>query len=412
VIKKTVYPIIVVIAMGILTLLLLLSRNSAPEPEPEPPATAPGIIVTSGTVKRGSTLEQILVNENIAYSEVLGIIGTFKSKHDVRRIRPGQRYELHRCTSKAVIEFRFWRDPVNYISVKRLEDGQFYSEKRQVPSEKILTTVHGEIETSLYEAMTERGVPVEAVRKFADIFAWQIDFLVEPRRGDRFELVYEQHNFVNNIIRVGKILVARYSGEKTLEHTGIYFEDSEQRGGYYDPEGNSLRKIFLRAPLNYSRISSHFTYRRFHPILRRWMPSLAIDYAAPTGTPVVSVGDGTVVYAGWGETRKRRGLGLHVLVRHNHIYTTWYSHLSRLPRGIKRGARVRQGQVIGYVGSTGLSTGPHLDFRVKKHGRFVNFLELELPPSESIPPEYRDEFKKLVEQRLQLLSSVETTSIP
>ncbi len=403
-VRKTIYPIITIGIAGLFAFILYLNRNNAIEYVPEPIAPGREITVSSGTVKPGNTLDLILANENVPHSESQSIIEAFKSEFNVRNIHPGQIYELYRCKeSGEVLGFRYWRDSVNYYNIKRAEDEKFYCKKIHVPSEKILTTVRGEIESSLYEAMTNKGIPVDVVMNFADIFSWQIDFLTEPRRGDRFELVYEQHNFANNVTKTGEILVARYDGKETRKHTGIYFEDSNHRGGYYDLSGNSLEKLFLRAPLNYRRISSYFTHRRFHPILRRWLPSLAIDYAAPTGTPVVSIGDGTVTYAGWGETRKRKGLGLHVIVRHNHVYSTWYSHLSRLSRGIKRGVRVRQGEVIGYVGSTGLSTGPHLDFRMEKHGRFVNFLKLEFPPSQSVPTEERDAFKKVVEERLQYL---------
>jgi len=156
---------------------------------------------------------------------------------------------------------------------------------------------------------------------------------------------------------------------------------------YYDAEGNSLQRVFLKSPLNYRRISSYFSRRRFHPILKIYRPHYGVDYAAPTGTPVVTIGDGRVVYAGW-----KGGLGRYVEIRHNNVYTSCYGHLSRFAKGIRRGARVRQGQVIGYVGATGLATGPHLDFRVKRFGSYVNPLTVDYPRAEPLPEDKKDEF--------------------
>ncbi len=364
----------------------------------------PKIIFSSGTFRQGDTLWEVLLDRNISYPEIIDITRALNTHFYSRRIRPGAKYEIYKSTTNEVFEFNLWHNPVEYFNIIRSTyNNRFYCRKKIVPSTKTIVNISGKITSSLYESFRAKKISPETIMKFADIFAWQVDFLTETRGGDSFFLAYEQQRFENGIVRDKNILIAKYTGRKSGTHKGIYFEYSGG-SGYFDIEGNSLRKKFLRAPLNYRRISSHFTHSRLHPILRRWMPSLAIDYAAPTGTPVVSVGDGVVTYAGWGKTRLRRGLGLHVIVRHSSVYSTWYSHLSRLPRGIKKGAKVRQGQVIGFVGSTGLSTGPHLDFRIKKRGEFVNFLALDFPSDKSIPKKYREKFNKVVSEKLQLLN--------
>jgi murein DD-endopeptidase MepM/ murein hydrolase activator NlpD len=171
------------------------------------------------------------------------------------------------------------------------------------------------------------------------------------------------------------------------QHIAIGFEEPDGTMEYYDCDGNSVRRVFLKSPLNYRRISSYFTHRRFHPILKIYRPHYGVDYAAPIGTPVVAIGDGRVTHAGW-----NGGMGNFVEIRHNNIYTSCYGHLSRYGKGVRSGVRVTQGQVIGYVGSTGLSTGPHLDFRVKKYGSYVNPLTIDYPRGEPVGEERREAF--------------------
>ncbi|MBK8576099.1 MAG: M23 family metallopeptidase [Elusimicrobia bacterium] len=218
--------------------------------------------------------------------------------------------------------------------------------------------------------------------ELADIFAWDIDFLTETRDGDRFALSWEEERTPDRRLVSVKILGAIYLGKFTGSHTALRFMDE-----YYDAEGASLRRAFLHAPLNFRRISSGFTKRRFHPILRTWRPHHGTDYAAATGTPAVTVGDGVVFYRGY-----KGGLGNVVKVRHNGTYSTYYGHLSRFAKGIGAGTRVKQGQVIGYVGSTGLSTGPHLHFEMIKNGTSVNFLSLKVPSVGSVPAGHKQAF--------------------
>jgi len=238
--------------------------------------------------------------------------------------------------------------------------------------------------------MRKEGLDSELINRFADIFAWEIDFFTDPRKGDTFELIWERYlSSEGKILMEGKILAAQYINTKKT-YTAILFKDEKNYYDYYTPEGNSLRRSFLRSPLNYTRISSRFSYSRLHPILRIYRPHLGIDYAAPIGTPVSTVADGTVTFVGW-----KGGFGRFIEIEHRQGITSSYGHLSGYAKGMKKGKEVKQGQVIGYVGSTGLSTGPHLDFRITKNGRYVDFLKEEFPTASSIEPIHSDEFKQI-----------------
>jgi murein DD-endopeptidase MepM/ murein hydrolase activator NlpD len=220
---------------------------------------------------------------------------------------------------------------------------------------------------------------------FADIFAWTVDFLTEPRDGDTYALSWMEKATAKGFVAERKIQWALYDGKNTGRQLALLFN-----GYYYNDEGQSMRKAFLRAPLNFRRISSGFTHRRFHPILRYFRPHLGIDYAAPTGTPIVSIGSGSVIFKGW-----KNGYGNTVRVRHNGTYTTYYSHLSRFAKGLRTGQGVQQGHVVGYVGQTGHATGPHLDFRILRNGQPVNFIKLKLPSEKGVSTQDRPAFEAL-----------------
>jgi murein DD-endopeptidase MepM/ murein hydrolase activator NlpD len=226
-----------------------------------------------------------------------------------------------------------------------------------------------------------------ALFDLVSIFESEFDFTADTQPGDRFRVLVEARYADGVLVEYGRIVAAQYvSDARTL--TGVAFED-KGRFKYFDPEGRSLRKMFLRSPLEFTRISSGFTYRRPHPVLGGVRPHLAIDYAAPTGTPVWAVADGHVVFAG-----RKGGNGIQVLLRHRGGYETYYNHLSRVAPGVRAGVRVDQKQVIGRVGSTGLSTGPHLDYRVSHNGTFVNPLNEKFFPGEPIATERRAQYLK------------------
>ena len=246
--------------------------------------------------------------------------------------------------------------------------------------------MEGEITSSLWNIIKANGADPMLALKISDILAWQVDFF-DVKAGDSFRVSYDMA-FIDDttVLNISSVegLVFIHQGK---EFTAIPFTQDSVRE-YFDSEGNSLRKAFLKAPLDFFRITSRFSNARFHPILKQYRAHHGVDYAAPVGTPVKAIGDGTVVAKAY----DANGGGNYVKIKHNSVYTTTYMHLSRFGTGIQNGAHVKQGSVIGYVGSTGLSTGPHLDFRVHKNGQPINPLNMESPPSDPVKPELRDSF--------------------
>jgi len=254
------------------------------------------------------------------------------------------------------------------ISVSRVEH----------PLESEVLRIEGRVESSLFAAMDAAGGGPDLAVRVAEIYQWDIDFFRDLRRGDRFVVVVDRQTVEGEFYAWGTVFAARFvNGERVLD--AVAYPDDNGRLGYYDLQGQPLRKQFLRSPLEFSRVTSRFSMSRFHPVLQRRMPHYGVDYGAPVGTPVRATADGTVTLAG-----RNGGAGNMVSIRHPNGYETNYLHLSRFGRGIQRGARVGQGQVIGYVGSTGLSTGPHLDYRVTLNGRWINPLSISSPPSEPL----------------------------
>lgn len=362
----------------------------------------PLIIISTGTIKSGDVLARILINEKIVIAEVNKIVRALNPKYRVRNIRPGKKYEIFKSTFGTVFQFNYWSTPIECFSVKKSTNNRFFCEKLTLKVKKVLTKVHGKIKSSLYAALLEKGVPDEIIMAITDIFAWQIDFFNDPRQGDRFKVIYNHYKHGKKFVNDGEILAVWYKGSYVGNHTAIRFNSKDGKiKDYYAPNGNSLRKIFLKAPLSYRRISSYFSYRRFHPILRYYRPHKGIDYAAPSGAPVSSIGDGIVTYAGW-----KGDYGRFVKIRHNSVYTSAYGHLRSIAKGIRKGKKVKQKQFIGRVGSTGLSTGPHLHFSIMKNGRSVNFLKLKIPSVKNLSKEYKDEFTVTKQKIMELLESI------
>lgn len=259
--------------------------------------------------------------------------------------------------------------------------------------------VEGSISSSLWNVIADQGAdPLLAIR-ISDVYAWQIDFF-DVKEGDSFQVIYNEA-YIDDTTALGiaSIEGAIFTHQGKAYQAFPFTQDSVHQ--FFDAEGNSLRKAFLKAPLDYFRITSRFSNARFHPILKRYRAHHGVDYAAPMGTPVKTIGDGTVIFKGW-----TNGGGNTVKIKHNSVYTTSYMHLSRYAKGLQVGKHVSQGDEIAYVGSTGLSTGPHLDFRVYKNGEAINPLDMEAPPSEPIRPELRDSFEVVKQQILMELDSL------
>ena len=358
--------------------------------------------VVTGEIGKGESLYLALVREEIPRDKIILLEKALKPVFDVRKSQIGDRYELERDLEGHFKNFKYYTiiSPIDFYLVEEDESEKLVAKKEKLPVEKKIVGIEGEIKTSLYEAILKEGQSAQLAEKMADIFDWEIDFNTESWPGDRFRLVWEKYVDNGKTVFDGRILATQYINRHRT-HTAIYFEDPEGNRGYFTEEGKSLRKQFLRSPLSYRRISSYFSYRRFHPILKVYRPHPGIDYAAPIGTRVRSIGDGRVVYCGW-----KGGFGRFIKIKHPRGYYTTYGHLKRYAKGIKVGAKVRQGQVIGSVGSSGLSTGPHLDFRMIKNGRYINFLRLKLPAVKSVKKEYLTEFNRIKEERLTQLESI------
>ncbi|ROQ90726.1 M23 family metallopeptidase [Desulfosoma caldarium] len=270
------------------------------------------------------------------------------------------------------------------------------------PAFTLTETALGTIQDNLYSSCVDQGMPAKLIMDLADLFAYDIDFTSDLRPGDRFAVLYEITVGNGRLIKAGPIQAARMNVSGQTYEAYLYeFPDGFR--DYFDARGRSLRKMFLKAPLSYRRISSTFTYRRLHPVLKIFRPHLGIDYAAPAGTPVSAIGDGKVIKMGW-----NGGFGRYVEIQHNGVYRTSYGHLSAFAKGLKKGARVKQGDVIGYVGSSGLATGPHLDFRFYKNGKPVNFLKTAFPHARSIPANLMADFGK---KRRELESQLRLTAV-
>jgi murein DD-endopeptidase MepM/ murein hydrolase activator NlpD len=284
---------------------------------------------------------------------------------------------------KEALYFIYEESPVSYIVFGLNDSLHVYREKR--PVETVIMTTSGEIESSLWNAMVGNGSDPALAISLSEVFAWSIDFF-GIQKGDSYKVIYEELNVDGTTIGTGRILGA-FMHHNGTEYYAIYFNQGDKGGDYFDYNGGSVRREFLKAPLNFKRISSHFSNSRLHPVLKIRRPHHGVDYAAEYGTPVVTIGDGLVIDKGWD-----KGGGNYLKVKHNSVYTTVYMHLSKFAKGLNKGDRVSQGEVIGYVGSTGLSTGPHLDFRIFRNGSAVDPLKVESPPSEPVSAEYMSEF--------------------
>lgn len=350
-----------------------------PAPPPAPPAPpAPAVRTEVVTLRRGDTLVGALGRLGLDRRSSADIATALRAEGaDLRRLRPRDELEITWTLEGEPIAVRWEPSPwLGFAAVAT--DGGWEARRAETRPDVRVEAVGGELQRSLFEAVETVGESVQLVLELAEIFSSDFDFTADSRTGDRFRLLVEKRYAGDQFVDYGQVLVAQYLSDGRVL-TGVGFEPAGGRLAYYDLEGRSLEKSFLKSPLAFSRITSGFTYRRPHPILGGVRPHLAIDYGAPVGTPVRAVADGTVLRAGW-----NGGNGIQVHLRHHAGYETMYNHLSRLGPRVRRGTRVDQRQVIGYVGSTGLSTGPHLDYRVKKNGRFVNPLNEKFVPGQPL----------------------------
>lgn len=357
---------------------------------------APKLVFTSLTVPQGLPFAAILARMDVDPATSQQIIAAAQSVFDFRTLRAGNQLKIARNAFGQFAELRYQIDPQHYLELAR-HDGQFHAEVHTIPTTTVIDSVSGKVEGSLFDAVSQAGEPPELAMRIAAIFSWDLDFYTDPRPGDTFRVVVEKKELANGqILGYGKILVAEYDNDGHA-YRAVLFHDPAGVPAYYTPDGKSLKKAFLHSPLKFAaRITSHFSYDRFHPILKVYRPHLGTDYGAPIGTPVQTIGDGRVIYAGWkGED------GRLVKIQHINGYETYYMHLSQIL--VHVGQRVTQGQIIARVGMTGLATGPHLDFRIEHHGRFLNFERLPLPPSSPVAKRDMPAFTAVRDKEMALL---------
>jgi murein DD-endopeptidase MepM/ murein hydrolase activator NlpD len=358
------------------------------------------IVIQPGDVF-GKTFEQTKLSKQ----ESLKILAELKKYININKCKPNEFYEITYSTDTAIEQtwtnFKFFPEGQYFYSIDKSTDNVITSEKLELQTTSQIFEVSGTIENSLWESMSNSEIKPAIILDYADMFAWHIDFLTDCRPGDIYKLIYEVKTLEKKDTVLSSDILAGQYITATSTNTAIRFTNSKGNEGYFDENGKSVKSAFLKAPLQFKRISSYFTKKRFHPILKYYRAHEGIDYAAPIGTPVSAVGDGTVT-----KSQYSGGYGNLVIIKHPNGYETYYGHLSKYGKGVKKGVRVKQGQVIGYVGSTGLSTGPHLDFRIKKNGSFFNYLTMKMPPTYTLTGKDKEDFDLYKQDLINKLSQI------
>ncbi len=340
----------------------------------------------SGTIKKGETFFEVFKQRGLDIAELFEIREAAADVHRLRKVQPGQQYKISVTEDNRVDSLSYWIDDDGILEVTRKDQG-FAAEKVPIEYEKRMEYIGGAIKDNLISSMGEGRERLMLALQLSDIFAWDIDFASDLREGDAFKIVVEGLYIDGEFKKFGNILSAELdSNGKMYKAYGFVING---KADYYDAEGKSLKKAFLKAPLNFRRISSYYSGRRFHPILKVYRPHHGLDYSAPVWTPVSALGDGKIVYAGY-----KGGYGKLVIIRHRNGYETYYGHLSKIAKNIRTGENVDQGQVIGNVGNSGLSTGPHLHFEVRINDKPINPLRVKLPGGEPMPKKLMADFRK------------------
>jgi murein DD-endopeptidase MepM/ murein hydrolase activator NlpD len=348
-------------------------------------------LVVRDEFKRNQNLSSLLMQYQVPAVTIDKLAKASKEVFDVRKLAAGKPYTIF-CSKdgKGVAQCLVYEvNHTDYVVFDMRDSMNIYMASK--PVEMKLRHIKGEIHSSLYETLNELEADPEVAVALADIYAWTIDFY-KIQKGDGFEVLYEEFIVEGRSVAIGRVLASSFLNNG--KHIKAYRFDGEGEQGYFDGEGNSLKKAFLKAPVKFSRISSGYSTARLHPVLKTLRPHFGTDYAAPTGTPIMAVGDGVIT-----EARYSGGNGNYVKMRHSKVYETQYLHMSKIANGIRPGRRVSQGDVIGYVGSTGLATGPHVCFRFWKNGKQVDHRKENLPIATSVSDRNLQQFKQ---RKLQL----------
>jgi len=380
--------------------------EAAPLPEvaPEPTTPPPPLwLEEQVAIKSGVVITSLLEDQGLDYSDALAVVHAAIDIHDLARIRAGETVTVRKDTQDG--SFKGLVYPLDRFEERRLvvmrdEAGAFAAVEEARAVERVATPVVGQVEGSLWATGMNMGLSAENLVGLAGIFEWEIDFNTQIRPGDRFRMMIEDIRDADTgeHLRFDTILAAEYQTHTGASFLGVRYEDKEEKVGYFNAEGLAAKKMFLKSPLKFSRVSSKFG-KRYHPVLKKWRAHKGTDYAAGSGTPIRAIGRGTVAYRG-----TKGGYGRHVRVKHNGKYASSYSHLSRY--AVSSGSVVEQGQVIGYVGSSGLATGPHLHFEFYVNGRQVDFRRQQFPRSEPIEESERADFEAIRDDILPKLQAI------
>lgn len=364
-------------------------------PVPEVPAPDPLNVVEG--VLSNRTLYEALIACDIPPAEVLSLSRSFKPVFDFRCSRPRDIYRVSIDEQNLIRKFVYKTSPLDEYEAVKTDAGDYSVHKREITLDRETVSQVFTIESSLYQAVADSGESQQIAGLIADIFAWDIDFYLSPRKGDRIAAVYERCYKDGKFIKYGKILAARYEGRQK-SFSAFLFNDGDF-DGYYDETGQPLKKMFLRTPVKFGKMTSNYSIRRFHPISKRYKAHTGIDYGAPTGTAIFSTANGRVHFAGW-----KSGYGKLMIVKHPNGYQTYYGHCSRLL--LKPGQMVEQGQVIARVGQTGVATGPHVHYEVRVNGKPVDPNTIKKSPVTPLAPKMMAQYKETVSERVLLVENM------
>lgn len=338
-------------------------------------------------IRRGDTIAAILNRLEISDQDSVGFLNAARGSRAMRQLKPGETVHAQITADGELLTLRYFFGNEELFLMEKTDD-EFKMTEQPIVLDTQVHMKSGVINSSLFAATDSAGIPNHIAMQLTEIFASEIDFYRDLRRDDRFTVVYETFSDNGKRAKTGRVLAVEFVN-KGKSHQAVYFKASNGADGYYTPQGESLRKAFLLSPLAFSRISSGFTNARFHPVLKEWRAHRGIDYAAPTGTPVKATASGIVAFSG-----SQKGYGNLVVLKHNGKYETAYGHLSRFASGLSKGKRVNQGEVIGYVGSTGMATGPHLHYELRVDGLQRDPTKVMLPTAPPIEKKDLNTFQK------------------
>jgi murein DD-endopeptidase MepM/ murein hydrolase activator NlpD len=394
------------------TLMSARLHYSLPLPAPDPaleqaiagavPEAEP-VEWESVIIKSGDTLASIFSRKGISSTTTHKIATLNEQTRKLRYIQPGDEIKLLLDEQRGIRQMKYIPDITRTLLIQRNEDQSYSSKIINYQLDAYPVYREGIIDSSLFEAAANADIPEDVIMDLVAIFGWDLDFSLDIRSGDRFGIVYEELYKDDVKIRNGRILSAEFvNNGKT--YRAVYYTDPSGNSDYYAPDGKSMRKAFLRSPVEFSRISSRFSNKRWHPVLSKWRSHKGVDYAAARGTPVRASGDGKITFAG-----TKGGYGRLVVIQHGGRYTTAYGHLHRYANGARSGKKVKQGQIIGYVGSSGLATGPHLHYEFRVNGVHRNPLTVKLPEAQPVNAAYLDNFEEQTQVYLSMLRLMDRT---